>query len=126
MLSPALATDAAYLVKQLRGLSKVVAIMNPLTGKPMKSNISISVFFQTFIEAYALTKAVLLARQKFWNQVLTACAAWRCSWRPIASKCFSRRNKKACEPKSAGRGMGNGQGVKDSSREVTFRQRAVS
>lgn len=72
MLRPALATSAAYFVKQRSGLSKVTAIMHPRTGKPMKSNISVSVFSQTCIEADALTKAVLLAPQKLWNQVLAA------------------------------------------------------
>ena len=72
MLRPALATSAAYFVKQRSSLSKVTAIMHPRTGKPMKSNISVSVFSQTCIEADALTKAVLLAPQKLWNQVLAA------------------------------------------------------
>jgi FAD:protein FMN transferase len=72
MLRPALATSAAYFVKQRCGLTKVSAIMHPRTGRPMKSNVSVSVFSQTCIEADALTKAVLLAPQKLWNQVLSA------------------------------------------------------
>lgn len=72
MLRPALATSAAYFVKERSGLSKVTAIMHPRTGKPMKSNVSVSVFAKTCIEADALTKAVLLAPQKVWNSLLTA------------------------------------------------------
>lgn len=72
MLRPALATSAAYFVKAACGLQKAAAIMHPRTGKPMKSNVSVSVFAKTCIEADALTKAVLLAPQKLWNQVLTA------------------------------------------------------
>jgi thiamine biosynthesis lipoprotein len=72
MLRPALATSAAYFVKQRSGLSKATAIMHPRTGKPMKSNVSVSVFAKTCIEADALTKAVLLAPQKLWNEVLSA------------------------------------------------------
>jgi thiamine biosynthesis lipoprotein len=72
MLRPALATSAAYFVKGPRGLSKAAAIVHPRTGKPMKSNLSVSVFAKTCIEADALTKAVLLAPQKLWNQVLSA------------------------------------------------------
>jgi len=44
MLRPALATSAAYFVRQRTGLSKVSAIMHPRTSKPMKSNVSVSVF----------------------------------------------------------------------------------
>ncbi len=72
MLRPALATSAAYFVKAASGLQKASAIMHPRTGKPMKSNLSVSVFAKTCIEADALTKAVLLAPQKLWNQVLAA------------------------------------------------------
>lgn len=72
MLRPALATSAAYFVKERSGLSKVSAIVHPRTGKPMKSNVSVSIFSQTCIEADALTKAVLLAPQKLWNSLLTA------------------------------------------------------
>ncbi|MCX6854972.1 MAG: FAD:protein FMN transferase, partial [Verrucomicrobia bacterium] len=72
MLRPALATSAAYFVKQRSGLSKATAIIHPRTGKPMKSNVSVSVFSRTCIEADALTKAVLLAPQKLWNEVLAA------------------------------------------------------
>jgi FAD:protein FMN transferase len=73
MLRPALATSAAYFVKSTGGsMQKTAAILHPRTGKPMKSNISVSVFSQTCMEADALTKAVLLAPQKLWNQVLAA------------------------------------------------------
>lgn len=72
MLRPALATSAAYFVRERSGLSKVTAILHPRTGKPMKSNVSVSVFAKTCIEADALTKAVLLAPQKVWNSLLTA------------------------------------------------------
>jgi FAD:protein FMN transferase len=72
MLRPALATSAAYFVRAAGGLKKASAILHPRTGKPMRSNVSVSVFSRTCIEADALTKAVLLAPQKLWNQVLAA------------------------------------------------------
>ena len=72
MLRPALATSAAYFVRAAGGLKKTSAILHPRTGRPMKSNLSVSVFAKTCIEADALTKAVLLAPQKLWNQVLAA------------------------------------------------------
>ena len=70
MLRPALATSAAYFVRAAGGLKRTAAILHPRTGRPMKSNLSVSVFARTCIEADALTKAVLLAPQKLWNQVL--------------------------------------------------------
>ncbi len=72
MLRPALATSAAYFVRAASGLKKAAAILHPRTGKPMRSNLSVSVFAKTCIEADALTKAVLLAPQKVWNPVLSA------------------------------------------------------
>jgi thiamine biosynthesis lipoprotein len=72
MLRPALATSAAYFVKQRTGFSRASAIVHPVTGKPMKRNISLSVFSRTCVEADALTKAVLLAPQNLWNKALAA------------------------------------------------------
>jgi thiamine biosynthesis lipoprotein len=70
MLRPALATSAAYYVKGVGGLNKAANIVHPRTGKLMKSNLRISVYSKTCIEADALTKAVLLAPRRLWNQVL--------------------------------------------------------
>lgn len=70
MLRPAVATSAAYFAQKRSGLAKVSPIVHPRTGKPLRSNVSVSVFAPTCIQADALTKAVLLAPQALWNQVL--------------------------------------------------------
>ncbi len=70
MLRPAVATSAAYFAQKRCGLAKVSPIVHPRTGKPLRSNVSVSVFAPTCIQADALTKAVLLAPQALWNQVL--------------------------------------------------------
>ena len=70
MLRPAVATSAAYFARQRMGCSKVSPIVHPHTGKPLRSNVSVSVFSRTCMEADALTKAVLLAPQAVWNRVL--------------------------------------------------------
>jgi thiamine biosynthesis lipoprotein len=70
MLRPAVATSAAYFAKKRVGLSRVSPIVHPHNGKPLRSNVSVSVFAPTCMEADALTKAVLLAPQPVWNRVL--------------------------------------------------------
>lgn len=70
MLRPAVATSAAYFARKRVGFSKVSPIVHPHTGKPLRSNVSVSVFARTCMEADALTKAVLLAPQAVWNRVL--------------------------------------------------------
>lgn len=70
MLRPAVATGAAFFARQRAGCSKVSPITHPHTGKPLRSNVSVSVFSRTCLEADALTKAVLLAPQAVWNRVL--------------------------------------------------------
>jgi thiamine biosynthesis lipoprotein len=70
MLRPAVATSAAYFAQKRHGLARVSPIVHPRTGKPMRSNVSVSVFAPTCVQADALTKAVLLAPQKVWNRVL--------------------------------------------------------
>ena len=72
MLRPAVATSAAYFARKRIGVTRVSPIVHPHTGKPMRSNASVSVFAGTCMEADALTKAVLLAPQKLWNSVLKA------------------------------------------------------
>lgn len=70
MLRPAVATSAAYFARKRVGLTRVSPIVHPHTGKPLRSNVSVSVFSRTCMEADALTKAVLLAPQAVWNRVL--------------------------------------------------------
>jgi thiamine biosynthesis lipoprotein len=70
MLRPAVATSAACFAKKRSGLTRVTPIVHPHTGKPLRSNVSVSVFSRTCVEADALTKAVLLAPQPVWNRVL--------------------------------------------------------
>ena len=72
MLRPAVATTAAYYARKRSGFLKVTPIVHPHTGKPLRSNQSVSVFAPTCMEADALTKAVLLAPQALWNKLLRA------------------------------------------------------
>lgn len=71
-LRPAVATTAAYFVRKRVGLAQVTPIVNPHTGKPMRNNLSVSVFAHTCVEADALTKAVLIAPQETWSRALKA------------------------------------------------------
>ena len=70
MLRPAVATSAAYFARKRSGATPVSPIVHPHTGKPLRSNNSVSVFSPTCMQADALTKAVLLAPQKLWNRLL--------------------------------------------------------
>jgi thiamine biosynthesis lipoprotein len=70
MLRPALATSAAYFSRKRIGGARVSPIVHPRTGKPLRSNTSVSVFAPTCMEADALTKAVLLAPRSIWNALL--------------------------------------------------------
>lgn len=72
MLRPAVATSAAYFARKRIGVTRVSPIVHPRTGKALRSNVSVSVFSPTCMEADALTKAVLLAPQSLWNAVLKA------------------------------------------------------
>lgn len=67
---PAVSTSAAYFARKRSGLAKASPILHPHSGKPMKSNLSVSVFAPTCVQADALTQAVLLAPQAVWNRVL--------------------------------------------------------
>ncbi len=71
LLRPAVATTAAYFVKQRSGCAKANHIIHPHTGKMLSTNRSVSVFSPTCMTADALTKAVLLAPYAVWNRVLT-------------------------------------------------------
>lgn len=72
MLRPALATSAAYFSRKRIGAACVNPIVHPRTGKPQRSETSVSVFAPTCMEADALTKAVLLAPPSIWNSLLKA------------------------------------------------------
>jgi thiamine biosynthesis lipoprotein len=72
MLRPAVATSAAYFVKQRMSFIKAHHIIHPHTGQPLKTNQSVSVFSPTCVVADALTKAVLIAPQTLWNKVLAS------------------------------------------------------
>jgi thiamine biosynthesis lipoprotein len=72
MLRPALASSPAYFVRGAGGLSRTASILHPRTGKPMRSNVSVSVFSKSCVEADALTKAVLLSPQALWNRLIAA------------------------------------------------------
>lgn len=75
MLRPAMATSATYFTRKSIGPRQVSPIVNPLTGKALRSSTSVSVFAATCMEADGLTKAVLLAPQKIWDRMLQARAA---------------------------------------------------
>jgi thiamine biosynthesis lipoprotein len=70
MHRPALATSASYFVCGQYGSSRIPAIQHPRTGKPMRRSVSVSIFAKSCMEADALTKAVLLAPQALWQQLL--------------------------------------------------------
>ena len=50
---------------------KVNHIVHPRTGRPMRSNVSVSVFAQTCLQADALTKVVLLDEPRAWQALLS-------------------------------------------------------
>lgn len=68
--SPAVATSAAYFANRRHHWRKVSHILHPITRKPMRSNVSVSVFAQTCVQADALTKIVLLDEPHAWQSLL--------------------------------------------------------
>lgn len=68
--APAVATSAAYFANRRHHWRKVTHILHPKTRKPMRSNVSVSVFAQTCVQADALTKVVLLDEPHSWQKLL--------------------------------------------------------
>lgn len=68
--APAVATRAAYFANRRYHWRKVNHILHPKTNKPMRSNVSISVFAQSCVQADALTKVVLLDEPESWQKLL--------------------------------------------------------
>lgn len=68
--APAVATSAAYFANRRHHWRKVTHILHPRTRKPMRSNVSVSVFAQTCVQADALTKVVLLDEPQAWQSLL--------------------------------------------------------
>ncbi len=69
--APAVATSAAYFANRRHHWRKVSHILHPRTRKPMRSNVSVSVFAKTCVQADALTKVVLLDEPHAWQKLLT-------------------------------------------------------
>lgn len=70
MTAPAVATSPAYFANRRHHWRKVSHIIHPRTGKPMCSNVSVTVFAPTCVQADALTKVVLLDEPKSWQSLL--------------------------------------------------------
>jgi thiamine biosynthesis lipoprotein len=68
--APAVATHSAYHANGRHHRRKVSHILHPRTRKPMRSNVSVSVFAQTCVQADALTRVVLLDEPKSWQSLL--------------------------------------------------------
>lgn len=68
--APAMATSAAYFANRRHHARKVSHILHPRTRKPMCSNVSVSVFAQSCMDADALTKVVLLDDPSSWQNLL--------------------------------------------------------
>lgn len=68
--APAVATSAAYFANRRYHWRKVSHILHPITRKPMRSNVSVSVFARTCVQADALTKIVLLDEPHSWQSLL--------------------------------------------------------
>jgi thiamine biosynthesis lipoprotein len=68
--APAMATSAAYFANRRHHARKVSHILHPRTRKPMCSNVSVSVFAQSCMDADALTKVVLLDDPSAWQNLL--------------------------------------------------------
>lgn len=69
--APAVCTTAAYHANRRHHWRKVSHILHPRTGKPMRSNVSVSVFAQTCVQADALTSVVLLDEPRSWQALLS-------------------------------------------------------
>ena len=70
--APAVATSAAYFANRRYHKRKVSHILHPRTRKPMRSNVSVSVFARTCMNADALAKVVLLDEPSQWQSLLVA------------------------------------------------------
>lgn len=68
--APAVFTSAAYSANRRHHWKKIHDILHPQTQKPMRSNVSLSVFAQTSVQADALTRVVLLDEPQSWQQLL--------------------------------------------------------
>jgi thiamine biosynthesis lipoprotein len=68
--APAVTTSAAYFANHRHHWRKTSHILHPRTRKPMRSNVSVSVFAQTCVQADALTKVVLLDEPEAWQTLL--------------------------------------------------------
>ena len=66
----AVATSAAYFANGRHHWRKQSHIMHPRTGKAMRSNVSLSVFAPTCVQADALLKVVLLDEPSAWQSLL--------------------------------------------------------
>ncbi len=69
--APAVTTSAAYFANHRHHWRKVSHILHPKTRKPMRSNVSVSVFAQSCLRADALAKVVLLDEPSSWLSLLT-------------------------------------------------------
>jgi thiamine biosynthesis lipoprotein len=67
---PAVSTSAACISNRRHHWKKVSDIMHPRTRKPMKSNVSVSVFAQTCVQADALKWVVLYDEPQSWQSLL--------------------------------------------------------
>lgn len=70
LTAPAVATRAAFFANHCYHWRKVNHIAHPETGKPMRSNVSVTVFARNCVQAEALTKVVLLDEPEAWQSVL--------------------------------------------------------
>jgi len=68
--APAVSTSPAYFANRLLHWRKTSHIMHPHTKKRMCSNVSVSVFAQTCVQADALAKVVLLDEPQSWQSLL--------------------------------------------------------
>ena len=68
--APALATSGAYFSNRRHHSRKVSHILHPRTRKPMCSNVSVSIFAKSCMDADALTKVVLLDEPAAWQDLL--------------------------------------------------------
>lgn len=68
--APAVTSSSAHYANGRHHSRKVNHILHPRTRKPMRSNVSLSVFAQTCVQADALTKVVLLDEPRSWQALL--------------------------------------------------------
>lgn len=67
---PAVSTTSACMSNRRHHWKKVSDILHPRTQKPMKSNVSVSVFANTCVQADALAWVVLLDEPQSWQSLL--------------------------------------------------------